>query len=127
MRVVPAQRSIEMAVLIRREEVARYGLSVGDIQDVIESAIGGATVTTTVERRERYPVNVRYLRDFRTDIPNLNRALVSTPEGAQIPCGQKSVGIDSSVTCHYLVAFADLKKGVDTHEWASTPGAGLAP
>ncbi len=73
---------------VRREEAARYGLSIGDIQDVIESAIGGATVTTTVEGRERYPVNVRYSRDFRSDIPSLNRVLISTPDGAQIPITQ---------------------------------------
>jgi Cu(I)/Ag(I) efflux system membrane protein CusA/SilA len=73
---------------VRREEAARYGLSVGEIQDVVESAIGGATVTTTVEGRERYPVNVRYSRDFRSDIPNLNRVLVSTPDGAQVPITQ---------------------------------------
>src|SRR3989475_3974691 len=73
---------------VRREEAARYGLSVGDIQDVIESAIGGTTVTTTVEGRERYPVNVRYSRDFRSDIPSLNRVLISTPDGAQIPITQ---------------------------------------
>src|SRR5436190_2751113 len=73
---------------VRRQEAARYGLSVGEVQDVIESAIGGATVTTTVEGRERYPVNVRYSRDFRADIPNLNRVLISTPNGAQIPITQ---------------------------------------
>ncbi len=73
---------------VRREEAARYGLSVGEIQDVVESAIGGATVTTTVEGRERYPVNVRYSRDFRSDIPNLNRVLISTPDGAQVPITQ---------------------------------------
>src|SRR3989441_1002493 len=73
---------------VRRQEAARYGLSVGEIQDVIESAIGGATVTTTVEGRERYPVNVRYSRDFRTDIPSLNRVLISTPAGAQVPITQ---------------------------------------
>src|SRR6266704_2748843 len=73
---------------VRREEAARYGLSVGEIQDVIESAIGGVTVTTTVEGRERYSVNVRYARDFRADIPNLNRVLVSTPDGAQVPITQ---------------------------------------
>ena len=73
---------------VRREEAARYGLSVGEIQDVIESAIGGATATTTVEGRERYSVNVRYSRDFRTDISNLNRVLVATPDGAQIPITQ---------------------------------------
>src|SRR5438309_2213508 len=73
---------------VRREEAARYGLSVGEVQDVIESAIGGATVTTTVEGRERYPVNVRYSRDFRADIPNLNRVLISTADGAQVPITQ---------------------------------------
>src|SRR5438132_13376474 len=73
---------------VRRDEAARYGLSVGEIQDVIESAIGGSTVTTTVEGRERYPVNVRYSRDFRSDIPSLNRVLISTREGAQIPITQ---------------------------------------
>jgi Cu(I)/Ag(I) efflux system membrane protein CusA/SilA len=73
---------------VRRDEAARYGLSVGEVQDVIESAIGGMTVTTTVEGRERYPVNVRYSRDFRNDIANLNRVLVSTANGAQIPITQ---------------------------------------
>jgi len=73
---------------VRRQEAARYGLSIGEIQDVIESAVGGATVTTTVEGRERYSVNVRYARDFRADIPNLNRVLVSTPAGAQVPITQ---------------------------------------
>ena len=73
---------------VRREEAARYGLSVGEIQETIESAIGGATVTTTVEGRERYPVNVRYARDFRSDIPSLNRVLISTPDGAQVPITQ---------------------------------------
>src|SRR5437667_2790490 len=73
---------------VRRQEAARYGLSVGEVQCVIESAIGGTTVTTTVEGRERYPVNVRYARDFRADIPNLNRVLVSTPDGAQVPITQ---------------------------------------
>src|SRR5207245_8867113 len=60
----------------------------GAIKDVVESDIGGTTVTTTVEGRERYPVNVRYARDFRADIPNLNRVLVSTPDGAQVPITQ---------------------------------------
>ncbi|MEX2264162.1 MAG: efflux RND transporter permease subunit [Bryobacteraceae bacterium] len=73
---------------VRREEAARYGLSVGAVQDIIESAIGGATVTTTVEGRERYPVNVRYSRDFRQSLPALARVLVSTPNGAQVPITQ---------------------------------------
>src|SRR5436853_5352114 len=68
---------------VRRQEAARYGLSVGEVQDVIESAIGGTTVTTTVEGRERYSVNVRYSRDFRADIPTLNRVLISPTHSAQ--------------------------------------------
>jgi copper/silver efflux system protein len=73
---------------IDREAAARYGLNVADVQDAIEAAIGGATVTTTVEGRERYPVTVRYARDFRSSIPDLERALVATKAGAQIPLGQ---------------------------------------
>ncbi len=70
---------------VNREAAARYGLGVGDVNDVIESAIGGKTITTTVEGRERYPVNVRYARDFRQDLDALKRVLVSTPTGAQVP------------------------------------------
>jgi len=70
---------------IRREEAARYGLTVGDVQDVIMSAIGGMNVTSTVEGLERYPVNVRYPRELRDNINALNRVLIPTPTGAQIP------------------------------------------
>jgi Cu(I)/Ag(I) efflux system membrane protein CusA/SilA len=70
---------------INREAAARYGLRVDDVNDVIESAIGGKTVTTTVEGRERYPVSVRYARDFREDLDALKRVLVATPTGAQVP------------------------------------------
>ena len=73
---------------IKREELARYGLSVDEVQMHIMSAVGGENVTTTVEGRERYPVNVRYLRDFRTDVESLKRVLVTTPTGAQIPMAQ---------------------------------------
>ena len=62
-----------------REELARYGLSMEEAQEVIEKAIGGENVTTTVEGRERYPVNVRYMRDFRADLGALGRILVSRP------------------------------------------------
>ena len=64
----------------RREELARYGLSIAEVQDVIQNAIGGETVTTTVEGRERYGVNVRYLRDFRSDFSALERILVPASE-----------------------------------------------
>lgn len=73
---------------IRRGEVARHGLTVGAVQDVIMSAIGGMQVTETVEGLERYPVNVRYPRDLRDDPERLSRVLIPTPYGAQIPLGQ---------------------------------------
>jgi Cu(I)/Ag(I) efflux system membrane protein CusA/SilA len=73
---------------VNRREAARYGLTVGDVQAVITTAIGGETVTTTVEGRERYPVNVRYKRELRDDPDRLKRVLIPTPTGAQIPLGQ---------------------------------------
>jgi Cu(I)/Ag(I) efflux system membrane protein CusA/SilA len=73
---------------IDRDRIARYGLHVQDVQDVIEVAIGGKTLTTTVEGRERYPVRVRYKRELRDDIESLGRILVATPDNAQIPLAQ---------------------------------------
>jgi Cu(I)/Ag(I) efflux system membrane protein CusA/SilA len=73
---------------VRRDQIARYGLTVGDVEMVIESAIGGANVTTTIEGRERFPVNVRYQRYYRTDISTLRRTLIATPGGAQVPLEQ---------------------------------------
>ncbi|NIS74151.1 MAG: CusA/CzcA family heavy metal efflux RND transporter [Deltaproteobacteria bacterium] len=73
---------------IDREAAARYGLTVGDVQDVIMSAIGGMNVTFTVEGLERYPVNVRYPEELRQDTNTLNRVLVPTPSGQQIPLAQ---------------------------------------
>jgi Cu(I)/Ag(I) efflux system membrane protein CusA/SilA len=70
---------------VNREAAARYGLTVGDVNDVVETAIGGKTITTTVEGRERYTVNARYARDFRQDLDSLKRVLVATPTGAQVP------------------------------------------
>ncbi len=70
---------------VNREAAARYGLKVVDVNDIIESAIGGKNITTTVEGRERYPVNTRYARDFRQDLDALKRVLVPTPTGAQVP------------------------------------------
>jgi Cu(I)/Ag(I) efflux system membrane protein CusA/SilA len=71
-----------------REEAARYGLSVGDVNEILETAVGGMPVTYTVEGRERYPVSVRYARDFREDLESLDRILVPTMAGAQIPLTQ---------------------------------------
>ena len=73
---------------VKRDQIARYGLSVEDVEMAIESAVGGANVTTTVEGRERYPVNVRYQRDYRGDLESVRRTLISTPGGAQIPMGE---------------------------------------
>ncbi len=70
---------------INREKAARYGLTVGDVQDVIQSAIGGMNVTETVEGIERYPVNLRYPRALRDNLDELNRVLIPTPTGAHIP------------------------------------------
>lgn len=73
---------------LKRDQLARYGLSVADAQAVVLSAIGGEEVTTTVEGRERYSVNVRYPRELRDDIDTLNRVLVPTPSGQHIPMAQ---------------------------------------
>jgi Cu(I)/Ag(I) efflux system membrane protein CusA/SilA len=73
---------------LKREEVARYGLTIDQANMVIMSAIGGGNVTTTIEGRERYPVNVRYLRDYRSTVERLNRTLVPTMDGAQVPIAQ---------------------------------------
>ncbi len=66
---------------VNRRDAARYGLTVGDVNDIVETAIGGKTIAMTVEGRERYPINVRYARDFREDLDALGRVLVSTPAG----------------------------------------------
>jgi len=73
---------------VNREAAARHGIAVGDVEDVIETAIGGMMVTTTVEGRERYPVSVRYPRELRDDPERLGRVLVSAPGGAQVPIAQ---------------------------------------
>ncbi len=73
---------------VKRDQIARYGLTVQDVEMVIESEIGGANITTAIEGRERFPVNVRYQRYYRSDVNTLKRTLISTPGGAQIPIGQ---------------------------------------
>ena len=75
---------------INRRAIARYGISLRQVQDVIEVAIGGKKITTTVEGRERYPVRVRYLRELRDNIESLESILVPAPDGTQIPIGQLS-------------------------------------
>jgi Cu(I)/Ag(I) efflux system membrane protein CusA/SilA len=73
---------------VRRDQIGRYGLTVGDVQDVVQSAIGGMNITTTVEGLERYPVNLRYSRELRDNLPALRNILVQTPTQQQIPLGQ---------------------------------------
>jgi Cu(I)/Ag(I) efflux system membrane protein CusA/SilA len=75
-------------IRIDRQAIARHGLTIEDVQDVIQSGLGGENITQTVEGRERYPVNVRYARAFRESVPALQRMLVKTPMGASIPLGQ---------------------------------------
>jgi Cu(I)/Ag(I) efflux system membrane protein CusA/SilA len=70
---------------INREAIARYGLSVMDVQDVIMTAVGGANLTQTIEGRQRYPINARYGRELRNDPDKLQRVLIATPTGAQVP------------------------------------------
>ena len=86
-----AERSVGgnyLDIDINREEAARYGLTVGDIQHVIETALGGMSITTTVEGLERYPVNLRYSRELRDNLEAIRSVLVSAPGNQQIPLGQ---------------------------------------
>ena len=75
-------------VNVDRAVAARYGLTVGDVQRAIASGMGGENIATTVEGRERYSINVRYLADYRGDLNALRRVLIMTPAGAQIPLGE---------------------------------------
>ncbi len=75
-------------IKVDRKEAARYGLEVGDIQRMIETAIGGMNIATTVEGRYRFPINVRYPRELRDDPEKLTRTLIAAPNGLQIPLGQ---------------------------------------
>jgi Cu(I)/Ag(I) efflux system membrane protein CusA/SilA len=75
-------------VEVNRAEAARYGLTIADVQQAVTSGIGGEMVAENVEGRERYPVNVRYSRDFRDNVEELRRVLIATPTGAQIPISE---------------------------------------
>jgi len=77
-----------LEIHIDRERIARYGISVRRVQDVIEVAIGGKRITTTIEGRERYPVRVRYMRELRDQIETIGSILVAAPDGRQIPLGE---------------------------------------
>src|SRR5512142_488474 len=105
---------------IDRDAIARYGLKVGDVQDVLEVALGGMPLTTTVEGLERYGVNLRYSRDFRENLGALREIVVPTPTGAQIPLGQLAkietvhapMGIKSEAAVPNAWIYVDVK-GVD--------------
>ncbi len=73
---------------VDRAVAARYGLTVGDVQRAVSSGMGGETIATTVEGRERYSINVRYLADYRSDLNALRRILIMAPTGAQVPLGE---------------------------------------
>ncbi len=73
---------------IRRAEIARYGLTLADVQDVLEVALGGMPLSTTVDGLERYAITLRYNRDFRENVEALREIVVPTPDGAQVPLGQ---------------------------------------
>jgi Cu(I)/Ag(I) efflux system membrane protein CusA/SilA len=73
---------------VNRSEADRYGLTVADVQQAITSGIGGKTVAETIEGRQRYPINIRYSRDFRDNVKELRRVLIATPSGAQVPIGE---------------------------------------
>ena len=88
-------------ILIKREEIARYGLTVGDVQDVIQTALGGMTITRTVEGRERYSVSLRYPRELRDDVEKLERILVPISTGGTEGMGSRgSPGISGGTTSH---------------------------
>jgi Cu(I)/Ag(I) efflux system membrane protein CusA/SilA len=73
---------------VNRDEAARYGLTIADVQTAVESGIGGQNIAENIEGRERYPINVRYERDFRDNVEQMRGVLIGTPSGAQIPLGQ---------------------------------------
>ena len=75
-------------VEVKREEAARYGLTIADVQTAVSSGIGGQNVAENIEGRERYPINVRYQRDFRDNVEKMREVLIGTPSGVQIPLGQ---------------------------------------
>jgi Cu(I)/Ag(I) efflux system membrane protein CusA/SilA len=105
---------------INRKEIARYGLTVQDVQDIIKTAIGGMNVTYTVEGLERYPVNLRYNREFRDNLHMIRRVFVPTPSGAQVPLTQLAdiaikkgpAGIKSENSKRSAWVFVDIK-GMD--------------
>jgi Cu/Ag efflux pump CusA len=104
---------------VNRTAAARYGISVGDAQDVIETAIGGKNLTFTIEGHQRFPVRVRYARDFREDMEALRNVLVASPTGTPIPLGQ--IADIRIVTGPSMITSENgLLRGDRTHECAGT-------
>ncbi len=105
---------------IDRNEIARYGVSLGAVQDIVAMAVGGMNLTQTVEGRERYPVRVRFMRDFRDSPEALSRIYIPTPTGEHIPLGllvnfKKTVGpamIQSENTLSYFRVFINVNQDV---------------
>jgi Cu(I)/Ag(I) efflux system membrane protein CusA/SilA len=105
---------------IDRDAISRYGLTVADVQDVLEVALGGMPLTTTVEAQERYGVNLRYSRDFRENLEALREIIVPTPTGAQVPLGQLAkievvhapMGVKSEAAVPNAWIYVDVK-GID--------------
>ena len=125
---------------IDREAIARHGLTVRDVQDVIRTAIGGMNVTTTVEGLERYPVNLRYSRELRDDLPALRSVLVATPEGHRVPLGRlasmeyvvgppsiKSEGAKPNAWVYVDVRDTDIGSYVEAAREAVAAGVDLPP
>jgi Cu(I)/Ag(I) efflux system membrane protein CusA/SilA len=118
---------------IDREAAARYGLTVGDVQDVIQSAIGGMNVSWTVEGLERYPINVRYPRELRDNVGHLKEILVATPAGLQVPLGQLATVdihdgppmIKSENARPNAWVYVDLR-GIDIGRWVESARAAVA-
>src|SRR4029077_18740907 len=112
---------------IDRDAIARYGLTVGDVQDVLEVALGGMPLTTTVEGLERYAGNLRYSRDFRENLSSLREIVVPTPTGAQVPLGQLAkietvhapMGVKSEAAVPNAWIYVDVK-GVDIGTYVQT-------
>lgn len=91
MRSIFAERVAQgyyLNVEVNRAEAARYGLTVGDVQRAITSGVGGETIAENIEGRERYPISIRYAPDFRDDVQKLERVVIATPSGAQVPLGE---------------------------------------
>jgi Cu/Ag efflux pump CusA len=85
---------------VNREEAARYGLTIAHVHTAVSSGIGGQNIAKNIEGRERYPINVRYQRDFRDNVEQMRGVLIGTPSGAQIPLGQVARISLHARSCH---------------------------